>query len=259
MSGAAQSASGPSAFARTSRTAGALRRELVGWAWIAVGALAVAGVFALLLALSRVPGMDKAPLWPIGFFYKGLVIHVVFSLAIWLLGVFAFLPTVATREAAGDAPRAQPLGRIGQGIALVAFPCLFAPAFLDQAQPELTNYVPLLRHPAYDLGLVLLGLGILAPVVRLFLNLPGRRAPPALALAMALAGFVYVLALVSFAVAGILLAPRDPFLMDREALFWGGGHLMQFVYAILLVTNWRLLAMRSLGRKAVGDGVYRIA
>ncbi len=46
--------------------------------------------------------MDKAPLWPIGFFYKGLVIHVVFSLVIWLLGVFAFLTTVATREAAGE-------------------------------------------------------------------------------------------------------------------------------------------------------------
>jgi hypothetical protein len=232
---------------------------LRGWAWIAVGALAVAGVFALLLALSRAPGMDKATLWPIGFFYKGLVIHVIFSLVIWLLGVFAFLTTVATRQAAGGMPRASALGMVGQGIALVAFPCLFAPAFLDRAEPELTNYVPLLSHPAYDLGLVLLALGVLAPVVRLFLNLPGRRPLPALTLAMALAGFVYVLALVSFAMAGLLLARQGPFLMDREALFWGGGHLLQFVYAILLMTNWRLLALRSLGRTAVDDGVYRMA
>ncbi|MGO9356656.1 MAG: cbb3-type cytochrome c oxidase subunit I, partial [Xanthobacteraceae bacterium] len=259
MSGAVQSASGPSAFARTSRTAGALAGELSGWAWIAVGALALAGVFALLLALSRVPGMDKAPLWPIGFFYKGLVIHVIFSLVIWLLGVFAFLATVATREAAGDQVRAQAFGRVGQGIALIAFPCLFAPAFLDQAQPELTNYVPLLRHPLYDLGLILLALGVLAPLIRLFVNLPGRRPLPALTLAMALAGFVFVLALVSFIVAGILLAREDPLLTDREALFWGGGHLLQFVYAILLVTNWRILALRSLGQKAVDDDIFRLA
>ena len=239
--------------------AGALAGELRGWAWIAVGALALAGVFALLLALSRVPGMDRAPLWPIGFFYKGLVIHVVFSLVIWLLGVFAFLTTVATREAAGDAPRARASGRIGQGIALVAFPCLFAPAFLDQTQPELTNYIPLLRHPLYDLGLTLLALGALAPVLRLFVNLPGRRPLPAITLAMALAGFVFVLALVSFGVAGVLLAPRDPGLTDREALFWGGGHLMQFVYAILVLTNWRLLALKSLGPKSVDDGVFRVA
>ena len=226
MSGIVHASPRAVAFAPDRRAAGALAGELKGWAWIAVGALALAGVFALLLALSRVPGMDKAPLWPIGFFYKGLVIHVIFSLVIWLLGVFAFLTTVATREAAGGAPRAEALGRIGQGVALVAFPCLFAPAFLDQAQPELTNYVPLLRHPAYDAGLVLLALGVLAPVVRLFVNLPGRRSLPTLTLSMALAGFVFVLALLSFGVAGVLLSRQDPFLTDREALFWGGGHLL---------------------------------
>ena len=67
------------------------QREHLGWAWLAVGALAVAGVFALLLALSRIPGMERTPFWPIDFFYKGLVIHVVFSLVIWLLAIFAFL------------------------------------------------------------------------------------------------------------------------------------------------------------------------
>ena len=116
--------------------------------------------------------MDKAPLWPIGFFYKGLVIHVVFSLVIWLLGVFAFLTTAATLDLAGERTRAAALGRLGQGVALIAFPCLFAPAFLDSTAPELTNYIPLIRHPAYDLGLILLALGVLAPVVRLFVNLP---------------------------------------------------------------------------------------
>src|SRR5580693_7632937 len=111
--------------------AAAVRRELRTWAWLAVGALAVAGVFALLLALSRIPGMDKASLWPLGFFYKGLVIHVVFSLVIWFLGVFAFLMTIATLRVGAEDLRAAPLGRIGQGFVLIAFPFLFAPAFLD--------------------------------------------------------------------------------------------------------------------------------
>ncbi len=259
MSGIVHASPRAAAYAPDRAAGTALSGELRGWAWIAVGALALAGVFALLLALSRVPGMDKAPLWPIGFFYKGLVIHVIFSLVIWLFGVFAFLTTVATREAAGGAPRAGALGRIGQGVALVAFPCLFAPAFLDQTQPELTNYIPLLRHPAYDIGLVLLALGVLAPVVRLFVNLPGRRSLPTLTLSMALAGFVFVLALVSFGVAGVLLSRQDPFLADREALFWGGGHLLQFVNAILLLSNWRILAGRSFGEVAAADGVFRVA
>ena len=137
-----------------------VQRELIGWAWLAVGALAVAGVFALLLALSRIPGMEKTPFWPIDFFYKGLVIHVVFSLVIWLQCIFAFLVSVATLKLAGNDVRAASLGWIGQGAVLVAFPFLFAPAFLEGTQPELTNYIPIIRHPAYDIGLLVLGLGV---------------------------------------------------------------------------------------------------
>lgn len=244
---------------RGTSAADALTGELRGWAWIAVGALAVAGVFALLLALSRVPGMDKAPLWPIGFFYKGLVIHVIFSLVVWLIGVFAFLTTVAVREAAGEAARGRLLGPIGQGLALAAFPCLFVPAFLDSTTPELINYVPLIRHPAYDLGLFLLALGALAPVARLFLNLGGRDRLSPTAFAMALAGFVYCLALIAFGVAGALLAARGGLDAGRDLFLWGGGHLLQFVYAIVLLTNWRLLAARSLGEAAVPEGAFRAA
>jgi cytochrome c oxidase subunit 1 len=258
MSQAARSPSSPVAGLDAAGVAEAIRRELRDWAWLAVGALAVAGVFALLLALSRIPGMDKAPFWPIGFFYKGLVIHVVFSLVIWLLGVFAFLVSVATLRLAGEDLRAAPLGRIGQGLALIAFPCLFAPAFLDATEPELTNYIPLIRHPAYDVGLLLLALGVLAPVARLFLNLPGRRAA-ILPLAMSIAGFIYALALIAFAIAGTLLAERGELMFLRELLFWGGGHLLQFVSAVVLVTNWRILAHRSLGERAVNDAVFSIA
>src|SRR5580700_7172611 len=234
----------------------AVQHELIGWAWLAVGALAVAGVFALLLALSRIPGMEKTPFWPIDFFYKGLVIHVVFSLLIWLQGVFAFLVSVATLKLAGDDVRAALLGRIGQGAVLVAFPCLFAPAFLEGTQPELTNYIPIILHPAYDFGLLALALGVLAPVVRLLVNLPGRVASaPPFAVAMALGGFVYVLALICFGAATVLLAHNGE-LASREELFWGGGHLLQFVYAALMMTNWSILSRMSLGEEAVGNRIF---
>ena len=76
---------------------------------------------------------------------------------------------------------------------------------------------------------------------------------------MSIGGFVYLMALVSFAIAGILLARRGDLMVSRELLFWGGGHLMQFVYAIVLLTNWRILARRSLGEKAVDDALFRAA
>jgi cytochrome c oxidase subunit 1 len=259
MSEAAETTSSLSIGRTTAGLGSDVRRELLGWAWLAVGALAVAGVFALLLAMSRIPGMEKAPFWPLGFFYKGLVIHVVFSLVIWLQGILAFLVSVATLQLAGDDVRAAPLGRIGQGAILVAFPLLFAPAFINATQPELTNYVPLIRHPAYDFGLMALAFGVVAPVIRLLVNLPGRLAPPPLALAMALAGFIYLLALACFGIAGTLLARAGELASSREELFWGGGHVLQFVYAALMLSNWSILARLSLGEKAVDNGVFLLS
>ena len=204
--------------------------------------------------------MENAPFWPLGFFYKGLVIHVVFSLVIWLQGILAFLVSVATLKLSGEDMRAAALGRIGQGAVLVAFPCLFAPAFINATQPELTNYVPLIRHPAYDFGLMALSFGVVAPVIRLLVNLPGRLASqPPLALAMALAGFIYLLALACFGISGTLLAREGELASSREELFWGGGHVLQFVYAALMLTNWSILARLSLGEKAVDNRVFLLS
>ena len=83
----------------------AFHRELTGWVAIAVGALGVAGAFALLLAISRVPGVETVFPWPLGFFHKGLVIHVVFSFVVWFLAVFGALSLLAAdRLASGTLP-----------------------------------------------------------------------------------------------------------------------------------------------------------
>ncbi len=203
--------------------------------------------------------MAESSVWPVGFFYKGLVIHVVFSLVIWLLGIFAFLVATATEDAAGDRVRAAPLGRIGQGLVLLAFPCLFAPAFFDESRPELTNYIPLIRHPLYDVGLLLLAAGILAPVLRFFLNLPERGRASPLVLGMGVGGFAYVVALFCFAVAAVLQVRTGDLPYARDTLLWGGGHVLQFAYAAMLLMNWRILAERSLGAEAIDPRAFRTA
>ncbi|MBT4219266.1 MAG: hypothetical protein HOE26_04770, partial [Rhodospirillaceae bacterium] len=76
--------------------------ELRGWAGLAMLSLAIAGVFALLLALSRVPGIQDIFPWPLDFFQKGLVIHVVFSFAVWFLAVMGALLHLATARLAGE-------------------------------------------------------------------------------------------------------------------------------------------------------------
>lgn len=235
------------------------RRELTAWAWLSVGALAIAGLFAVLLATSRLPGIERIAHWPLGFFGNALVIHVIFSLVIWLLAMFAMLASFTTANLPHAHVRAAGLGPLGQALVALSFPCLFSPAFAKSSTSELTNYIPLIKHPIYDVGLVLLALGILGPVARLLLNiarptkgLSGRE------IAIVAAGFIYVVALVCFGVATLQL--QRAYLLDtaREYMFWGGGHLLQFLYVTMMIAIWSMLARTSFGERASAGSAVRI-
>lgn len=186
------------------------RRELRLWAFLALASLGISGVFALLLAMSRIPGAETVVAWPIGFFAKGLVIHVIFSLVVWFLGVFALLASMATYELSNGTPRLAGLGRAGLMFFGMSLPLLFFPAFENESVASLNNYVPVIIHPTYYVGLLVLALGVLLPVVRLLANFPGRfsKLPP-LPLAMTMGGIIYLSALVCFAA--------------TTAMSWGGA------------------------------------
>ena len=64
------------------------RQRLWQWSTLAVVSLAIAGVFAGLLVLSRAPGVSERVPWPEDFFNKGLVVHVSLSFIIWFFAIF---------------------------------------------------------------------------------------------------------------------------------------------------------------------------
>ena len=219
------------------------RRELTGWVAIAVGALGIAGLFALLLALSRVPGVEAILPWPVAFFHKGLVIHVVFSFVVWFLAVFGALALLATdRLASGTLP----LPTLGLGAvagSVLALPMLFLPALLDRGQPTLNNYVPVIIDPLYYAGLGLLAVSIGCAAARLLAAVrPANLRQDGIAATIAAAALACLLALACFALTLRLLA-TTPYSHDfNEALMWGGGHVLQLVNTLLLIAAWSLLA-----------------
>ena len=226
----------------------AARSELRGWCALAILSLAVAGVFALLLALSRTPGIQAWVPWPAAFFGKGLVVHVVFAFIVWFLAVLgAFLTLAAWRVADGRPPLAG-AGRAGPVLAAIACVLLFVPALLDRGEPTLNNYVPAIIDPLYYAGLGVLALGLMLPVARLLaapvarLGLP----PDDLSVAALGAAVVFCLALVCFGLAYGDLAGQVPSFAFNEELFWGGGHLLQFISTILMVGAWSTLARLTL-------------
>lgn len=234
--------------------------EWRSWALLAAGALAIAGVFAFLLAISRLPGAEKIFPWPVGFFGKGLVIHVIFSLVVWFLAVFALLASIATHETSGGTPRLASLGEAGAGLVAIAFPFLFLPAFLDDTTASLNNYIPVIIHRGYYFGLVLLALGVALAAVRLLANVPRKVAGMSpLVLAMSAGSLIYLAGLSCVAAALVLSWGTEPTRQFHEQLFWGGGHVLQFLYALMMLTGWFYLVRASLGEAAIDPDIFRIA
>ncbi len=235
-------------------------REVRSWAGLAVGALGVAGVFALMLALSRVPGIERVFAWPLNFFAKGLVIHVVFSLVVWFLAVFAALVTRAFGEITADRlERLAWLGPVGLVLVAAAFPLLFLPAFSDDSVASLNNYIPVIIHPAYYGGLAVLFAGVACPVLRLIVNLPPLRSASPFVFAMAAGCVIYLVAITCFSIAFGLSLGNKLTSIYNEHLFWGGGHILQFLNTLMMLTGWFLLAQATIGKPAIPERPYRFA
>ncbi len=220
----------------------ASRRELWGWLVVAIGALAVAGAFALLLAVSRIPGIDAALPWPVDFFHKGLVIHVVFSFVVWFLAVFGAMLLVGVRPA--DPPRWFRIsGRVAVIGTAAATPLLFVPALLDSGEATLNDYVPVIIDPLYYAGLVLMAAAVAVAAWRaLWTVASGRAAQGAFSAQMAAAAGIFALAVVCFGTAYALLSGEPLSHSFNQELFWGGGHVLQFLNTLLLIAAWWLLA-----------------
>ncbi len=240
--------------------AGVPREELRAWAALAIGSLALAGMMAVIVAVSRIPGIKTFAFWPLDFFGRFLVIHVNFGLTVWFLTVFALMVSMATAKLGGEGVRFNALGGIGALAVAASYPLLFIPAFDHTSAPSLNNYIPVMLHRAYYDGLAMLALGIALPALRLLMNVPARpmQMPP-LALAMSAASVIYFVALICFGIAAFQSFGATPTKELNEVLFWGGGHILQFFFCLLMLTGWFVLSRASLGEDAAGPRSLRYA
>ena len=175
-----------------------LARELYGWTFLPLAALALAGVLALLLALARVPNAEVILPWTgEDFFRKLLVVHVTFAFVVWYLGVQGAMTVVVTAqiEGAGSAPL---IGRAAVTGFAVSFILLLIPALADLGEPSINNYVPILVHPLYVAGLGLLAFSLALPILRLIILLMHQRFVEAGTFGVACAGVIYLIALGDF-------------------------------------------------------------
>jgi hypothetical protein len=215
------------------------RRLASAWLLLGVAALAIAGLFAILLVLARAPGLGT--LFPTqDFFRTALVVHVDQSVLIWFL---AFAGALWSLDAFAPA-RPTAWRRLAFLVAAAGCVVVAAAPFLGAAAPLLNNYVPVLQHPLFHAGLGLFGAGVLlqaALAVRAAVRTTGARLTRPADLAAFTAAVATLVAMAALAWTWLTL--------DRwhgqayfEFLFWGPGHVLQFTYTQLMLGAWLVLA-----------------
>ncbi|MCX7168522.1 MAG: cbb3-type cytochrome c oxidase subunit I [Rhodocyclales bacterium] len=215
------------------------------WLWLGLMALIGSGLLAILLVLSRTPGIqDVFPLKD--FFRSALVVHVDLSVAIWFMAFAAVIWSAAGRSGVAW------LGWAGFALAAVGTAVMTVSPFLPGAVPVLNNYIPVLQQNTFYASLWICGAGFGMAVLRALITTwprPFLGAPlqtgaflGAVAAFLALAAFVW----------SWLVVPRIEEKIYFEVLFWGGGHTLQFQHALLMVVAWLWIAAH-LGQPSVAS------
>jgi hypothetical protein len=215
------------------------RRLATGWLALAVGALLASGLFSVLLVLSRAPYVkDVFPL--VDFFRVALVVHVDLSVLVWFSAFAGLLWSLH------GAPRLLGAGWAGLGGAALATVGMCLAPFLDRGEPLMSNYIPVLDGRLF-LGALLLFAGSCALVAaRAMAVAPrvGARPDGAAALRFGLnaAAVSAAVALLAFAWSWAAVPAGIERKAYFEVLFWGGGHVLQFTWTLLMFVAWLWLA-----------------
>lgn len=216
-------------------------RRTLAIAWLGLGLLALlaSGLFSVLLVLSRTPQLQT--FFPVADFFRvALVVHVDLSVLVWFLAFGGALWALSgSQRLHGIAWVAFALSSAGTLVMCVA-------PFVQVAPAIMANYVPVLDGPVFLSGLILFGAGIVVLCLRSMLAVTpvGTHITGGGALRFGLSAALVANAVAALAFAWSWLAlPRT--LDSRiyyELVFWGGGHVLQFSYTLLMLVSWIWLA-----------------
>ena len=211
------------------------------WLGLGIAALIGSGLLALLLVLSRTPGIQH--MFPLrDFFRAALVVHVDLSVLIWFMAFAAVLWSLAGNS------RFAAMGWAGFALATTGTVLMTLSPFFPEARPLLNNYIPVLQQPVFFAGLIIVGAGCGLTILRALLTIPPKvgagdtaNAASALRFGALLGAIAGAVALGSF-VLSWLTVPDAEGQGLWEMVFWGGGHVLQFQHALLVAVAWFWLA-----------------
>lgn len=234
---------------------------------LAVVFLLIGGIAALLLALTR---WQTVHLLPVDWFYRILTLHGMNMLIFWILffevAILYFVSTtlLKTRLASTKA-------------AWVSLVMMFTGAVMTdvtilggKADVAMTSYLPLLAHPAFYLGIILMAVGTLIGVINYFATLYIAKRDKTYEGSVPLVVFgataAAIIAVVTLAHGAVVMVPTFLYSMGWIAqpdpiwyrlIWWGLGHMSQQVNVCAMVSVWYFLGTITTGAKPLNETVCR--
>ena len=215
-----------------------MQHPVFRWLWLGVTALAIAGVFAVILVAARTPQLAMFT----HLFSVGLVIHVDLSVLTWFLCIGGLGWTSLLLKHGKPWPYWVSGGfwTVAASTALIALSPLGG-----HWEVIKSNYIPVLNNLPFVAGLAVLAAGmavLLVPVLPIVFSPSRWKRLSAEENIFADAAFTTVLALAAFFFSGHLLEQGLPPEERFEQLFWAGGHILQFTFTLLMMAGWVALA-----------------
>ncbi len=225
------------------------------WLLLGLFALIAAGLFSILLVLSRTPAIQEVIPF-IDFFHVALVVHVNLSVLIWFMSFACVLWTLVVED------NLFPLAKVSFSLALFGTLVLVFAPFFGVGNPLMNNYIPTLQHPAFFAALLLFSAGV---VLRLVINVIATRIKFSnLTISDAIRVSLWLAAIVCLLAVWALYKSYQglPEILEGEIyyefLYWGSGHILQFNHSLMMLLVWLILILLS-GKQVNIDGKWILA
>lgn len=210
-----------------------------GWLKLGIASLVGAGMFAILLVLSRTPYVQDIFPW-VDFFHTALVVHVDLSVLLWFMAFAGVLWSL------NSSSRFIAIGWMALVLAAVGAAVIVLSPFVAVGKPLMSNYVPVIQSTFFFTGLIIFAVGVAVLVLRSLIAVPAaglwRGGEGAIRIGFYAASVSTVFALIAFGWSYDIIPDVFESTQYFDLLFWGGGHVLQFTYSLLMLAGWLWLA-----------------
>lgn len=231
--------------------------------------LLLGGIAAILLGLTR---WQAVHLLNAEWFYRVLTLHGINMLIHWILFFEVAILYFACTTPLNARLFSRKVAWASFGMMLVGAVLVNYIVLRGQADVLMTSYLPLVAHPLFYLGIILVAVGTLTGVFNFFATLYVAKRDGAYEGSMPLVTFgalaAAIIAVVTLLHGALVMIPTFTYSMGWTAepdpawyrlIWWGLGHQSQQVNVCAMVAVWYLLGHVTTGARPINEAVCRTA